>query len=145
MVGHSVGEYVAATLAGVMALDDALRLIARRGRLISALPRGSMLAVMAPADALERLRRRGRLARGGERARATAVLSGPEAAIDGVESALAAASLPARRLHTSHAFHSAMMDPILAEFEDVVAGVRALPADDTLCLDAHAAAGPTAT
>ncbi len=55
------------------------------------------------------------------------VLSGPEAAIDSLESALEAASLPARRLHTSHAFHSAMMDPILAEFEDVVAGVRLSP------------------
>ena len=117
MIGHSVGEYVAATLAGVMELDDALRLIARRGRLIAALPRGSMLAVMAAADALERLRRERGLGRGRERARITAVLSGPEAAIDRVESALAAESLRARRLHTSHAFHSSMMDPILAEFE----------------------------
>ena len=54
MIGHSVGEYVAAALAGVMTLDDALALIARRGQLISALPRGSMLAVMAPAEKLQR-------------------------------------------------------------------------------------------
>src|SRR6185369_17059266 len=54
MVGHSVGEYVGATLAGVMSLEDALRIIARRGRLIADLPRGSMLAVVSPAASIER-------------------------------------------------------------------------------------------
>ena len=54
MIGHSVGEYVAATLAGVISLEDALAVIARRGRLISALPRGSMLAVLAAAENLKR-------------------------------------------------------------------------------------------
>ena len=50
MIGHSVGEYVAATLAGVMSLEDALAVIAQRGQLISELPRGSMLAVMSPPE-----------------------------------------------------------------------------------------------
>src|SRR5262249_20297778 len=50
MIGHSVGEYVAATLAGVMTLEDALSLIAQRGKLIAQLPRGSMLAVLRPAE-----------------------------------------------------------------------------------------------
>ncbi len=126
MVGHSVGEYVAATLGGVMSLDDALSIIARRGRLIAGLPRGSMLAAMAPASALEPFV-------GGDVSLAAvngpgySVLSGPDAAIDRVEAALARESIAARRLHTSHAFHSSMMDPILREFEEVVAAVPLSP------------------
>ena len=123
MVGHSVGELVAAALAGVMSLEDALRVIGRRGRLISALPRGSMLAVMAPADSLARFLG-GDIALAAVNAPGFVVLSGPDAAIDRVEAVLTSESIPARRLHTSHAFHSAMMEPILAEFEDVVAGIR---------------------
>jgi phthiocerol/phenolphthiocerol synthesis type-I polyketide synthase E len=123
VIGHSVGEYVAATLAGVMTLEDALRLIARRGRLIGALPRGSMLAVMAPAATLERFAG-GELSIAAINAPGYSVLSGPDAAIDRVEVALTAEAIAARRLHTSHAFHSSMMDPILAEFEQLVAKVR---------------------
>jgi acyl transferase domain-containing protein/SAM-dependent methyltransferase/acyl carrier protein len=126
MIGHSVGEYVAATLAGVMSLEDALRVIARRGRLISALPRGSMLAVMAPAEALARFVD-GSVSLAAMNAPGFTVLSGPDAAIDGVETELGRGGLAARRLHTSHAFHSSMMDPILAEFEDFVAKVPLAP------------------
>ncbi len=126
MIGHSVGEFVAATLAGVMALDDALRLIARRGRLISALPRGSMLAVMAPLPELERLLSDD-VSIAAINAPGFAVLSGPDAAIDQLAAALTAESMPSRRLHTSHAFHSAMMEPILDEFEELVGGVRLSP------------------
>jgi phthiocerol/phenolphthiocerol synthesis type-I polyketide synthase E len=126
MIGHSVGEFVAATLAGVMPLEDALRLIARRGRLISLLPRGSMLAVMAPHQELTRFLTED-ISVAAVNAPGFTVLSGPDAAIDRVADALAAESLPARRLHTSHAFHSAMMEPILAEFEELVAAVQLSP------------------
>jgi len=126
MIGHSVGEYVAATLAGVMTLDDALKLIARRGQLISALPRGSMLAVMAPSETVERFVGED-VSLAAINAPGYAVLSGPGDAIARVESALAGESVVARRLHTSHAFHSSMMDPILTEFEGLVAGVQLSP------------------
>jgi phthiocerol/phenolphthiocerol synthesis type-I polyketide synthase E len=123
MIGHSVGEYVAAAVAGVMSLPDALRLIAERGRLISSLPRGSMLAVMAPMESVERFVDR-EIALAAVNAPGLAVLSGPDRAIARVEEALTKESVAARRLHTSHAFHSAMMEPILKEFGDLVAKVR---------------------
>ena len=126
MIGHSVGEYVAATLAGVMTLDDALRLIARRGRLISALPRGSMLAVMAPIETLERFVDAD-VSLAAVNAPGFGVLSGHDAAIDRVATVLTDASVPSRRLHTSHAFHSSMMEPMLDEFEQLVASVTLAP------------------
>nr|UXE45871.1 2-methoxy-6-polyprenyl-1,4-benzoquinol methylase, mitochondrial [uncultured bacterium] len=126
MIGHSVGEYVAATLAGVMSLDDALRLIARRGQLIGSMPRGSMLSVMADAGALGRFVV-AEVSLAAVNAPGYAVLSGPHASIDRVEAQLAAERIATRRLHTSHAFHSSMMEPILAEFEAHVAGVRLSP------------------
>ncbi|HEX7139683.1 MAG TPA: type I polyketide synthase, partial [Vicinamibacterales bacterium] len=126
MVGHSVGEYVAATLAGVMTLDDALRLIARRGQLISALPRGSMLSVMAPAESLEPFTS-AEVSIAAINAPGYAVLSGPDAMIDRVEELLVCESIPSRRLHTSHAFHSAMMEPMLAKFEQLVGGIDLSP------------------
>ena len=138
MIGHSIGEFVAATLAGVMSLDDALRLIAHRGQLISALPRGSMLAVMAPAERLEPFID-GDVSLAAVNAPGLSVLSGPDATIERVEGALAGWSIPTRRLHTSHAFHSAMMDPILAGFEQLVTEVAlaspAIPFVSTLTGD----------
>ena len=122
MIGHSVGEFVAATLSGVMALDDALRLLAERGRLISSLPAGSMLSVMAPRDEIADLLD-DRIALAAVNAPGFTVLSGPTPAIEDVEGELDSRSIPARRLHTSHAFHSSMMDPILQQFERVVATV----------------------
>jgi acyl transferase domain-containing protein/SAM-dependent methyltransferase len=122
MIGHSVGEYVAATLAGVMTLDDALRVIARRGALISALPRGSMLAVMTSSDRLNQFVSGG-VSLAAINGPGYSVLSGPDEEIDRIEAALTKDAVAARRLHTSHAFHSSMMDPILREFEDVVGGV----------------------
>jgi acyl transferase domain-containing protein/ubiquinone/menaquinone biosynthesis C-methylase UbiE len=123
MVGHSVGEYVAATLAGVMALEDALTVIAARGRLISNLPRGSMLAVMSPVETVERFLD-GEISIAAVNAPGLAVLSGPDAAMERLEKALEQEKVPARRLHTSHAFHSSMMDPILEQFEEIVSRIN---------------------
>jgi acyl transferase domain-containing protein/SAM-dependent methyltransferase len=123
MIGHSVGEYVVAALASVMTLEDALALIARRGQLISALPRGAMLAVMAPAEDAFRFVD-GEVSMAAINAPGLCVLSGPNQAIEQVEAALARESVPTRRLHTSHAFHSSMMEPILPEFEERVARLK---------------------
>jgi acyl transferase domain-containing protein/ubiquinone/menaquinone biosynthesis C-methylase UbiE len=123
MIGHSVGEYVAATLAGVMRLEDALTLIARRGQLISNMPRGSMLAVMSPVDTLERFVN-GKISIAAVNAPGFAVLSGPDAAMERLEKELEKENVPARRLHTSHAFHSSMMDPILEQFEEAVSRMK---------------------
>jgi phthiocerol/phenolphthiocerol synthesis type-I polyketide synthase E len=126
MIGHSVGEFVAATLAGVMSLDDALGLIARRGQLISALPRGSMLAVMAPAAELTPLVN-GDVSLAAVNAPGLSVLSGPDHVIEQVEDTLRRRDIVARRLHTSHAFHSSMMEPILPEFKELVSRVELSP------------------
>ena len=123
MLGHSVGEYVAACLAGVFSLEDALALVAARGRLMQALPAGAMLAVpLAEAELTPLLG--SSLSLAAVNGPALCVASGPAAAIDELEARLAARKVSARRLETSHAFHSAMMDPVLAEFAGVVAGVE---------------------
>ncbi len=123
MIGHSVGEYVAACLAGVFTLDDALMVVASRGRLMQSCPAGAMLAVMAQETVV-----RGHLSDDVSLAAVNApglsVLSGTFAAIERVEADLAREGIQSRRLETSHAFHSSMMDGILAEFHRTVASVR---------------------
>ncbi len=120
MIGHSVGEYVAACLGGVFTRDDALRLVAERARLMQALPEGTMLAVRASGDTVRELLPEG-LEIAAENAPSSTVVSGETAAIEGFEASLAERDLAARRLATSHAFHSAMMEPILDAFSEVVA------------------------
>jgi phthiocerol/phenolphthiocerol synthesis type-I polyketide synthase E len=141
LIGHSVGEFVAAALANVLSLEDALALITRRGQLISALPRGSMLSVMAPASQLERFVDT-QVSLAAINAPGFSVLSGPDQAIDQVEAALLQESIPARRLHTSHAFHSSMMEPVLAEFEQLVSGINLSPPTLPMALTGDPAAGP---
>ncbi|MBB6254968.1 non-ribosomal peptide synthetase/type I polyketide synthase [Nitrospirillum iridis] len=122
LMGHSVGEYVAACLAGVFTYQDALRLVAARGRLMQELPAGAMLAVNLPVgDIQPHLSDTVCLA--GDNGPTQCVLSGPLAAITAVAAALAERGVTTHALATSHAFHSAMMDPILDTFRQVVAGV----------------------
>jgi acyl transferase domain-containing protein len=115
MVGHSIGEYVAACIAGVFSLEDALEVVAERGRLIYGLPAGEMLAVPQASDTLEL---GSDLSLAAINAPGMCVVSGPAEAIAAFEKKKAAQSIVCRRLHTSHAFHSAMMEPILGAFED---------------------------
>lgn len=121
--GHSVGQYVAACLAGVMSRDDALRLVALRGRWMDAQPGGVMLAVPLGDDDARALLCGG-LSLAALNGPALSVLAGPEDEIARVERELLARGLAPSRLHTSHAFHSAAMDPVLAPLREAV---RALP------------------
>ena len=126
MIGHSVGEYVAAHLAGVFTLEDAVALVAERGRLMQSISPGSMLAVPQGEAAL-----RPHLGPDVDLASVNApsacVAAGPPDAIERLERDLAARGITARRLHTSHAFHSAMMEPVLAAFRERVAKVAMHP------------------
>ncbi len=123
MIGHSIGEYVAACLAGVFTLEDALGLVAARGRLMQQLPGGSMLAV--PLDEAEvKPMFDGKLQIAAINAPSLCVVSGPTPEVDAFEKRLAEKGQDGRRLHTSHAFHSPMMDAILKPFEELVARVK---------------------
>ncbi len=123
MIGHSIGEYTAACLSGVFSLEDALRLVAERGRLMQTLPGGSMLSVpLAEAEVLPLLEG-GELSLAAVNSTAFCVVSGPDRAVNRLEKQLRERGLECRRLVTSHAFHSGMMDSILEEFRSVVARV----------------------
>ncbi|HVR99226.1 MAG TPA: SDR family NAD(P)-dependent oxidoreductase [Thermoanaerobaculia bacterium] len=126
MLGHSIGEYVAACLAGVFSLEDALRLVAARGRLMQAMPPGAMTTVSLPAAEVEPLLGK-QLSLAATNAPSRSVVSGPEEAVRALEEELAGRagrSVDCRRLHTSHAFHSQMMEPALAPFLDEVGRVE---------------------
>ena len=120
MVGHSIGEFAAATLAGVMELRDALGLIALRGRLMADLPTGVMVSVRASEDDVMPYLGAGLDLAAVNGAKAV-VVAGPDAAADAILPKMEADGLIVSRLHTSHAFHSHMMDPALAPFRDAVA------------------------
>ncbi|HQX25664.1 MAG TPA: aminotransferase class III-fold pyridoxal phosphate-dependent enzyme, partial [Pseudomonadota bacterium] len=112
LIGHSVGEFVCAALAGVMALEDALALVAQRGALMQARPPGAMLSVRLPAAELA-ARMPAAISLAAENGPALCVVAGPVPDIEALEAELATAGVVARRLVTSHAFHSAMMDPVV--------------------------------
>ncbi|HEX6373984.1 MAG TPA: amino acid adenylation domain-containing protein [Longimicrobium sp.] len=123
MLGHSIGEYVAACIAGVFSPECALRLVAARGRMMQSLPAGSMLAVPLPECEVRPLLPAG-VSLAAVNSAAHCVVSGDSARVDEVEALLAGRDVAARRLHTSHAFHSASMDPILDAFAAEVRRAR---------------------
>lgn len=122
MIGHSLGEYVAAHLSGVLTLEDALALVALRGRVMQEMPPGSMASIpMAVAELNSRLAGRAEIA--AENAPDLSVVSGETEAVADLVAELEAEGLSARMLHTSHAFHSRMMEPALDRFAEAVAGI----------------------
>lgn len=131
LAGHSIGEFPAATLAGVFRLQDALRLVAARGRLMWQQERGSMLSVRIEEEKLLPLLREvdnaGKLTLAAINAPQLVVVSGEDSAIDALASRLDEEEIPNTRLHTSHAFHSPMMEPVAEVFEERVAALELSP------------------
>jgi acyl transferase domain-containing protein/acyl carrier protein len=122
LIGHSIGEYVAACLAGVLSLADALALVAARGRMMQALPPGAMLSVPRSEQELQAYLRPD-LALAATNGPDQCVIAGPVQAIERLEAELARQGVEGRRLHTSHAFHSPMIDPIITLFTERVRSI----------------------
>lgn len=125
-IGHSIGEYVAACVSQVFSLEDALWLVAQRGRLMQRAPRGAMLSVAATETDVSAIVGDD-LSIAAVNGPAACVVSGASDAIEQAAARFAAAGIPCRTLHTSHAFHSALMDPVLEEFVRAVKTVRMQP------------------
>jgi acyl transferase domain-containing protein/acyl carrier protein len=123
MIGHSIGEYVAACLADVFSLEEALALVAARGQLMQSLPAGAMLAVMLSERETRDLLRPG-LALAAVNGTKNCVVSGPTESIQTLHEDLERQDVHSQVLHTSHAFHSEMMEPILEAFTDRVRQVQ---------------------
>ncbi len=126
MIGHSIGEYVAATLAGVFSLEDALKLVAHRGCLMQELPPGAMLSVQM-AESEIKLFLGLELALAASNAPSTCVVSGNIKAIAQLEQQLQQQGINCRRLHTSGAFHSPMMDGMLEPFTKLLQQISLQP------------------
>jgi phthiocerol/phenolphthiocerol synthesis type-I polyketide synthase E len=126
MVGHSLGEYVAACLAGVFSLRDAMLLVQRRGALLSKQVGGAMLAVPLSEPEVARFLNAD-VCLAAVNGLRTCVLSGPEAEIAQVAKALFADGVASRQVATRHAFHSAMTDPVVEPFYDLVAQIQLSP------------------
>ena len=126
VMGHSVGEYVAACVAGVFSLEDGLKLIAARGRLMQQLPRGGQMAVVFAAEARVTpivARYAEKLSIAAVNGPESVVISGDGAVVQMALAALAEQGIKAKRLTVSHAFHSPLIEPILPAFERTAAEV----------------------
>ncbi|HEX2077661.1 MAG TPA: type I polyketide synthase, partial [Longimicrobium sp.] len=121
LIGHSLGEYVAACVAGVLTLEDALRLVARRARMIAALPSGAMLAVPLGEAALRQILPAA-LDVAAVNTPESCVAAGPAAEIEAFAAALAERGTVSLRLPARHAFHSRAMEAVAPELERLVAG-----------------------
>lgn len=114
MIGYSLGEYVVATLSGVLTLEGAVKLVAQRARLIDRSPEGAMLAVMLPEEQVNALLG-DKLSLSAVNGPEFCVVAGPGPAVDELHTRLMAQGVAARRVKSTHAFHSKMMEPLAAE------------------------------
>ncbi|NES40467.1 type I polyketide synthase [Moorena sp. SIO2C4] len=124
VMGHSVGEYVAATVAGVFSLEAGLKLIAARGSLMQKLPAGgAMVSVMASKskvlETLKAMSRSEKVAIAAINGPQSIVISGEAEAVEAIATHLESVGIKTKQLQVSHAFHSPLMEPMLAEFEDI--------------------------
>ncbi|MEX1118676.1 MAG: amino acid adenylation domain-containing protein [Terrimicrobiaceae bacterium] len=115
MLGHSVGEYVAACLAGVFSFKTALEIVIKRGQLVQGVPRGSMLAVALPGEEVSQYLS-DRISMASTNGPRQCVLSGFPDAIDDLKERLKKAGVATKRVDVNRAFHSVMLDPVLEPF-----------------------------
>jgi len=126
LIGHSIGEFVAACLAGVFSLEDALRLVTTRAQMMWNLPSGSMLSVRLSATEVEAYLS-SELAIAAINGPSLCVVSGPTVLVDQLQQELEAKEIVCKPLHTSHAFHSPMMDPVVQPFAEMLQQVELAP------------------
>lgn len=124
MIGHSIGEIVAACIAGVFSLDDALRIVAKRGQLMHTMPTGAMLSLNIAAADAQRYVNDNDLWLAASNSESLSVISGTHEAIAQLEASLIAENITCKVLRTSHAFHSGMMDGALDAFHKTLATVE---------------------
>lgn len=123
MMGHSIGEFAAGCLAGVFSLEDAVTLVANRGRMMQELPAGSMLSVRAAEEDVAKKLPSG-CSIAANNGPQLCVASGPKEAIEQLQADLEKDGITCKLLFTSHAFHSPMMDAMVAPYKKVLDGVR---------------------
>jgi|APTNR8051073442_1049403.scaffolds.fasta_scaffold01268_9 amino acid adenylation domain-containing protein len=123
MMGHSIGEFAAACLAGVFSLEDAVKLVANRGRMMQELPGGSMLSVRAAEEDVAKKLPSG-CSIAANNGPQLCVASGPHEAIAKLQTELEKDGITCKLLVTSHAFHSPMMDAMVAPYKKVVESVK---------------------
>ncbi|MDN3548282.1 polyketide synthase [Mucilaginibacter aquaedulcis] len=126
LTGHSVGEFVAAHLAGIFSLQDVLTIISERARLVNSTTPGKMLSVRLEEDQLQEILIDG-LSIAAVNSKKLCVVAGPTELIEQFSDILSERGIPGRLLATSHAFHSSMMDDIVPVFESVIRSVKLNP------------------
>jgi acyl transferase domain-containing protein len=123
MIGHSIGEYVAATIAGVFTFEEALKVVVERGRIMNSLEKGSMLSVAIGENQAENYVNSD-ISLAAINGPQQIVFSGNDSAIEKLADELTNDEVPFVKLHTSHAFHSSMQDGILEEFKEVFKDIK---------------------
>ena len=124
MIGHSIGEYVAACLSGVFTLEDALTLVVKRGEMMQVMPKGSMLAISISEKEIHSYLKNNSISLATVNSSSSCVVSGSQKAITSFKDELDQQGILSKELHTSHAFHSHMMDEMLDDFEREVKNVK---------------------
>lgn len=122
MIGHSIGEYVAACLCGVFTLSDALTVVTARGRLMATTEEGAMIAIALPETDIQQYLH-DELALSAVNGPAQCVLAGTMEAVAAIERKLSDAGIATQRLKTSHAFHSPLINSITEGFQEVLASI----------------------